>query len=173
MDRRSFSAVLPLGALAATSMPGTSAKAAAPKYTFYHLLWGMNDANVQFHIKAGEAYMKSHPDVGVKYVGPENYDPAEHAKFLDTILSAKPHGIALHISSVDALLPGLKKAKEIGVPVVSVTSHPPSVEDNAKLNGLFLTWIGADESLIGKKLGERLLASVKPVHVAYLMGHLG
>jgi simple sugar transport system substrate-binding protein len=171
MDRRKFAAST-LGAALATPLLSATAKAET-KYTFYHLLWGMTDANVQIHIKAGEAYMTSHPEVVVKYVGPEKYDPAEHAKFLDTILAAKPDGVALHISSVDALLPGLKKAKEMGVPVVSVTSHPPSAEDNEKLKGLFLTWVGANEQLIGGVLGARLLQSIKPVHVAYLMSHLG
>ena len=27
---------------------------AETKYTFYHILWGMVDANVQFHIKAAK-----------------------------------------------------------------------------------------------------------------------
>jgi len=171
MNRRKFAACV-LGVMLATLMPANSANA-APKYTFYHLLWGMTDANVQIHIKAGEAYMKSHPEVEIKYVGPEKYDPAEHAKFLDTILSAKPAGVALHISSVDALLPGLKKAKEMAIPVVSVTSHPPSAEDNEKLKGLYLTWVGADEQLVGSRLGVRLQESIKPVHVAYLTSHLG
>lgn len=151
-----------------------SAQAQEPKYTFYHLLWGMSDPNVQLHIKAGDAYMASHPDVKIEYVGPEQYDPAQHAQFLDTILAAHPDGIALHISSVDALLPGLKAAHDAGIPVVSVTSHPPSPEDNAKLEGLYVTWVGADERLIGQKMGERLLKDdPNPVHVAYLIGHPG
>ena len=96
---------------------------AKAKYTFYHILWSMTDVNVQFHIKGGNAYMKSHPDVEIKYVGPESYDPAEHAKLLDTVLEANPDGIAMHISSPEALLPGLKKAKEKGIPFVSTTGH--------------------------------------------------
>ena len=151
----------------------SSGASAEVKYTFYHILWGMADANVQFHIKAGEAYMASHPNVEIKYVGPENYDPAEHAKFLDTVLNAEPNGIAMHISTVDALLPGLRAAKEKGIPFVSVTSHPPSAEDNAKLEGLYLTWIGADESIIGARLGARVLEETTPKRVAYLMSHLG
>ena len=158
--------------LALATSFGASAVADA-KYTFYHLLWGMTDANVQFHIKAGDAYMASHPEVEIKYVGPENYDPAEHAKFLDTILNADPDGVALHISSVDALLPGLREAAERGIPVVSVTSHPPTAEDNMKLAGLYLTWVGADESLVGGRMGARLLEDMQPTRVAYLLGHLG
>lgn len=165
-------AVFSLGVMLAASLFSTAADAKA-KYTFYHLLWSMTDANVQFHIKAGEAYMKSNPDVEIKFVGPAAYDPAEHAKFLDTILNANPDGIALHFSSVDALLPGLRAAKEKGIPVVSVTSHPPTAEDEAKIKGFYLTWVGADEGLIGSRLGERLLESIKPVRVAYLMAHLG
>ena len=146
---------------------------AETKYTFYHILWGMVDANVQFHIKAGEAYMASHPDVEIKYVGPENYDPAEHAKFLDTVLNADPDGIAMHISSVDALLPGLRAAQEKGIPFVSVTSHPPQPEEEAKLEGLYLTWVGADESIVGAVIGKRVLKEGTPDRVAYLMAHLG
>ena len=163
-----------LGLSLAVAMAGFSGSAfAEAKYTFYHILWGMADANVQFHVKAGEAYMASHPDVEIKYVGPENYDPAEHAKFLDTVLNAEPDGIAMHISSVDALLPGLRAARDKGIPFVSVTSHPPGAEDNAKLDGLYLTWVGADESIIGARVGARVLQETTPKRVAYLMAHLG
>lgn len=163
-----MAAVLVVSALAATT-----ARAEEKSYTFYHLLWSMTDANVQLHIKAGEAYMATHPRVKIKYVGPEAYDPAQHARFLDTIINSHPDGIALHISNPDALLPGLKAAKAAGIPVVSVTSHPPSPEDDAKLKGYYLTWVGADEQLIGARLGERLLQEAQPKRVAYFMAHLG
>lgn len=162
-----------VSALIAVAAAGASAAQDAPKYTFYHILWSMTDANVQFHVKAGEAYMASHPEVEIKFVGPEAYDPAEHAKFLDTVLNADPDGIAMHISSADALLPGLRAAKEKGIPFVSVTSHPPSSEDNAKLDGLYLTWVGANEALIGEVMAQRVLEEGKPTRVAYLMTHLG
>ena len=117
-------------AVAAAATFCAGAANAQAKYTFYHVLWGMTDANVQFHIRSGEAYMASHPDVEIKFVGPENYDPAEHAKFLDTVVNAEPDGIAMHISSVDAMLPGLRAAAEKGIPFVSTTSHPPLAADN-------------------------------------------
>ncbi|MCB1331441.1 MAG: substrate-binding domain-containing protein [Maritimibacter sp.] len=160
-----------LTAVVATGIASTAQ--AETKYTFYHILWGMTDANVQFHVKAGESYMASHPEVEIKYVGPENYDPAEHAKFLDTVINAAPNGIAMHISSVDALLPGMKAAHEAGIPFVSVTSHPPSAEDNAKIDGLFLTWTGANEEIIGEVMAKRVLQDGTPTRVAYLMAHLG
>ena len=46
----------------------SSVSFAEAKYTFYHILWSMTDVNVQFHLKGGDAYMKSHPDVEIKYV---------------------------------------------------------------------------------------------------------
>lgn len=172
LNRRNLFAAT--GLLTSASLLATSVAAQEKKYTFYHILWGMTDPNVQFHVKAGEAYMASHPDVEIKFVGPENYDPAEHAKFLDTVINSTPDGIAMHISSADAMLPGLKAAKAAGIPFVSVTSHPPSPEDNAKLAGLYLTWVGADESLIGGVMAKRLLQEVpNPTRVAYLFAHLG
>jgi simple sugar transport system substrate-binding protein len=171
MKKRCFMLLLAVFVLLPSSMLTAQAK---HKYTFYHLLWDVTDPNVQWHIKGGEAFMKVNPEVEIKYVGPEKYDPTEHAKFLDTILKANPDGICLHISSVDALLPGLLEAKRRGIPVVSVTSHPPLAEDDAKLKGLYLTWVGADEGLIGYRLGENVLeAGVKPVHVAFLLSHVG
>lgn len=168
-------AAAPLLGAIASPMLGTAVSAQeARKYRFVHILWGMSDANVQFHVKAGEKYMASHPDVTIEYVGPENYDPAEHAKFLDTVVNSKPHGIAMHISSADALLPGLKAAKDAGIPFVSVTSHPPGEEDNAKLEGLVLDWVGANESLIGGVMAKRLLQDVpEPKRVAYFFAHTG
>lgn len=159
--------------VAATKTPALSQAADKKKYTFYHILWSMSDSNAQFHAQSGAAYMEERPDVEIKFVGPENYDPAEHAKFLDTVINAKPDGIAMHISSVDALLPGLKAAKEAGIPFVSVTSHPPSKEDNDKLEGLYLTWVGADETTVGGLMGAELLKTAQPKRVAYLMAHLG
>lgn len=160
-------------AAASLGIPGVAAQEEQEQHTFYHLLWSMSDPNVQHHIRAGEEYMKSHPNVRIEYVGPESYDPAQHARFLDTIINAHPDGIALHISDPDALLDGLKAAKSAGIPVVSVTSHPPTEEDNAKLDGLYVTWVGADERLIGERMGERLLEDVQPTRVAYFMTHLG
>ena len=160
-------------AVAATATFCAGAANAQAKYTFYHVLWGMTDANVQFHIRSGEAYMASHPDVEIKYVGPENYDPAEHAKFLDTVVNAEPDGIAMHISSVDAMLPGLRAAAEKGIPFVSTTSHPPLAADNERLEGLYLNWVGANEMIVGAVMAEHVLKSVTPRRVAYLMSHLG
>lgn len=145
----------------------------AAKYTFIHVLWSMQDVGVQWHIESAKTYMETHSAVEIKFIGPENYDPAEHAKFLDMAINSAPDGIAMHISSADALLPGLRKAKEAGIPFVSVTSHPPSAEDNAKMEGLYVSWVGADEAIVGTVVGERILKEGNPRRVAYLMAHLG
>jgi simple sugar transport system substrate-binding protein len=171
MERRKFFSGATMLA-AAPFLAGTS-QAQDKKYKFVHILWSVSDSNAQFHAKAGVEYMKNHPNVEITYVGPENYDPAEHAKFLDTVINSKPDGIAMHISSADALLPGLKAAKAAGIPFISVTSHPPGKEDNDKLAGLYLTWIGADETTVGAAMAAELLKTVKPKRVAYLMAHLG
>lgn len=152
--------------------------AQAPKYTFYHLLWGMDDANVNFHIASAEAYMAMNSEVKIVTSGTETYDPALHAQLLDTIIASEPDGIFLHISDIDTLLPGLQKAADAGIPVMSVTSHPPSEEANAKMAGLVLPcWVGSDESLIGGAMGEYLLDKLpEPKHVIYLIttpGHAG
>ena len=109
-----FSRMVAIATFLAAVLPGMATAAdGEKKYTFYHILWSMTDPVAQFHVKAGEAYMVSHPEVEINYVGPEAYDPAEHAKFLDTVLNANPDGIAMHISSADALLSGLKPPRSV------------------------------------------------------------
>jgi simple sugar transport system substrate-binding protein len=171
MNRRSL--LTGAAVMATAPLAPDVARAEAKKYVFYHILWSMPDPIVQFHIQAGKRFMADNPNVEIKYVGPENYDPAEHAKFLETVINAHPDGIAMHISSADAMMNGLKAAKAAGIPFVSVTSHPPGAEDNAKLEGLYLTWIGADESKIGGIMAKRVLQDGTPKRVAYLFAHLG
>jgi len=154
------------------------AEDAAPTYTFHHMLWMQGDANTSFHTAAGEAYMAINSDVAVEYSAPEPYDPVEHAAQLDTIIAGAPDAIFLHLSDVDTLLPSLQAAADAGIPVGSVTSHPPSEEANAKIKGLVLPcWVGSDEALIGGAMGEYLLGILpEPQHVIYLIttpGHAG
>ena len=133
VNRRDFlrlAGVTSAGAFALSSMPGIAAtpafaEEAEKKYTFYHLLWSVTDPNVQWHVKGGEAYMKINPEVEIKFVGPENYDAAEHVKFLDTIMQTNPDGIALHISSVDAMLPSPQGRQGEGHPHRQRDVSPP------------------------------------------------
>src|SRR5690606_32133179 len=138
MERRNLLKAAGLFAAAPLAAPmlATQAGAQEKKYTSYHILWSMSDSNAQFHAQSGAKYMQERPDVEIRYVGPEAYEPAEHAKFLDPVNNGRPDGIAMHISSDEALLPVLKAEKEAGIRFVSVTSHPHSGESNATLEGL-------------------------------------
>jgi len=143
------------------------------KYTFYYIAWGMADPNAYWHIETSKVYMRINPEVEVKFTGPERYDPAEHVRYLDTVIEAKPDGIFMHISDPAALQKSLMEAKKRGIPIVSVTSHPPQPEAEEILKDLYLCWIGADEYKIGVAEGQRLLKEKTPVHVVAALGHVG
>ena len=162
------------GALVAVTLAAAGAAQAEPKYTFYHILWSMTDANVQFHIKAGEAYMASHPDVEIKYVGPEAYDPAEHAKFLDTVLNASPgrNCNAHFVGGCDVAGPqGRRRSQAFHSCRSRRIRRVLMTTRNWK--GLYLTWTGANEEIIGEVMANRVLKDGTPSRVTYLMSHLG
>jgi len=77
------------------------------------------------------------------------------------------------------MLPAMMAASDKGIPMMSVTSHPPGEEANTKLKAvktLLPCWVGTDEVLVGEELGLRLLKDLpQPKHVVSLIyaGHTG
>jgi hypothetical protein len=64
MKKKAFLALVALLILLPSSLLTAQAKY---KYTFYHRLWSVTEPNVQWHVKGGEAYMKTNPEVRIKY----------------------------------------------------------------------------------------------------------
>jgi simple sugar transport system substrate-binding protein len=82
----------------------------------------------------------------------------EHVRLLEQAISTNPDGIAVPIVDSDAFEGPLRKAIEMGIPVVAF-NIPDGRPEAERIP--YLTYVGGDEYLTGKRLGEYALAQVE------------
>jgi simple sugar transport system substrate-binding protein len=85
---------------------------------------------------------------------PSNNDPQKQAQLIDAAVSQKVDGLAVSVPNADAIKGSLAKAKEAGIPIVTLNSGA----DVFKQLGA-ITHVGQDEAIAGKKAGELLKAA--------------
>jgi ribose transport system substrate-binding protein len=107
--------------------------------------------SVMYWIDAREGFEQRGKQLGVKavFTGPADWDPAGQARQLDEILSKKPTGIVLCPADAGALKPGIDRAVNAGVPVVTVDTDSPDSKRYC--------YIGTENYNAGLEVG-RLLA---------------
>lgn len=139
--------------IAATAVTtATTAVAADEKYRFVmvsHI--GSNDPNMKWLTLSLEEFEKKYPDVKTEYISTNNYSVQEHVRLLEQAISTQPDGIAVPIVDANAFEGPLRKAIEMGIPVVAF-NIPDSRPEADRIP--YLTYVGGDEYLTGKKLGE-------------------
>jgi len=119
---------------------------------------GSNDANMGWLTQSLKKFEEKYPDVKTEYVSTNNYSVQEHVRLLEQVISTKPDGIAVPIVDSDAFEGPLRKAIEMGIPVVAFNiPDPRPVGERIP----YLTYVGGDEYLTGKNLGEYALAQAK------------
>jgi simple sugar transport system substrate-binding protein len=90
-------------------------------------------------------------DEGVKLVwSPSNNDPEKEAQLIDAAISQKVDGLAVSVPNADAIKGSLAKAKEAGIPIITLNSGA----DQFKALGA-ITHVGQDESIAGQAAGQR------------------
>ena len=129
---------------------------------------GSNDPNMNWLTTSLKEFEAKYPDVKTEYISTNNYSVQEHVRLLEQAIATQPDGIAVPIVSSDAFEGPLRKAIDAGIPVVAF-NIADSRPDSERIP--YLTYIGGDELLTGKKLGEYALTKVeageipKPTHV--------
>lgn len=112
---------------------------------------GSNDPNMQWLTLAIEAFERAYPNVETEYISTNQYSVQEHVRLLEQAISTGPDGIAVPIVSADAFEAPLREAIEQGIPVVAFNiPDPRPLAERIP----YLTYVGADEYLTGKELGE-------------------
>ncbi len=129
---------------------------------------GSNDPNMNWLTLALKEFEQRYPNVKTEYISTDNYSVQEHVRLLEQAIATHPDGIAVPIVSSDAFEGPLRDAIDQGIPVVAFNiADPRPVEERIP----YLTYVGGDEYLTGKKLGEYALAQAeagsipKPTHV--------
>jgi simple sugar transport system substrate-binding protein len=90
-------------------------------------------------------------DEGVKLIwSPSNNDPQKEAQLIDAAVSQKVDGLAVSVPNADAIKDSLAKAKDAGIPIVTLNS---GAEQFKELGAI--THVGQDESIAGQAAGDR------------------
>lgn len=98
-------------------------------------------------------------NVHVHFMAPETpNDISRQVEILDAAIASKPDAIALTVPNDLSFSRSLKRAKQLGIPIIAVNSKPAK-EDRSK--NPYLSFIGMDDYAAGIKVAERTFASAK------------
>ncbi len=146
-------------------------RAEEPRYTFYDVFWDATDPNMAWFTTGAKDFMKRYPEVEVKVVAAERWDPEVYLQTLETVLAKNPDGLVVCVVDPVTIEDVIRGAIDKGIPVIAatLTDYRPSAPP-------YLTYMGGDETLTGKALGERLVKEITPKHVVACLpaaGHAG
>ncbi|MER8885553.1 sugar ABC transporter substrate-binding protein [Mesorhizobium sp. M0816] len=123
---------------------------------------GSNDPNMNWLTLSLKEFEKKYPNVKTEYISTNNYSVQEHVRLLEQAIATHPDGIAVPIVSSDAFEGPLRKAIDEGIPVVAF-NIPDSRPAGERIP--YLTYVGGDEYLTGKKLGEYAIEQAKEAKI--------
>jgi simple sugar transport system substrate-binding protein len=90
-------------------------------------------------------------DEGVKLIwSPSNNDPQKEAQLIDAAISQKVDGLAVSVPNADAIKGSLAKAKDAGIPIVTLNSGADQFKELGAI-----THVGQDETIAGQAAGDR------------------
>jgi simple sugar transport system substrate-binding protein len=145
------------------------------KYTFYFVSHiGPGDPNMNWLTKGIEEISKCIP-VKVNYVSAPRAAATteEMVRMVESAIVAKPDGIIVPILDPSALNEPLRRAIDMGIPVVASNISDPRPPEEAIP---YLTYFGGNEYLTGYRVNKRaleLLAPWKPKHSIVAITHPG
>jgi ribose transport system substrate-binding protein len=90
--------------------------------------------------------------VTASFTGPLDFDTAGQARQLDEITARKPAGLLIFPGDADALTPGINRAVDAGIPVITIIGDAPRSKR--------LTTIGIDGHAAGRVGGEMLAQAI-------------
>jgi simple sugar transport system substrate-binding protein len=110
-------------------------------------------------------------DEGVKLIwSPSNNDPQKEAQLIDAAVSQKVDGIAVSVPNADAVKGSLQKARDAGIPIITLNSGLEASKDLGAI-----THVGQTESIAGEAAGAKLKAAgiKKLLCVIHEQGNVG
>jgi len=111
--------------------------------------------------------------INATYSGPAKYSVEQLVDMLNSAIATRPDGIAVTITDSDALEQPLRRAIDMGIPVIAINVPDSRPADEAIP---YLFYVGGDEYLSGKRAAERILNHKKPqraVVTVHEIGHMG
>lgn len=111
--------------------------------------------------------------INATYSGPAKYSIEQMVDMLNSAIATRPDGIAVTITDPDALDQPLRRAIDIGIPIIAI-NVPDSRPEGEAIPYHF--YVGGDEYLSGKRAAQRILEYKKPnraVVTIHEIGHMG
>ncbi len=111
--------------------------------------------------------------INATYSGPAKYSVEELVNMLNSAIATRPDGIAVTITDPAAVEAPLRRAIDMGIPIIAINVPDPRPRGEAIP---YLFYIGGDEYLSGKRAAERILAHKKPTRALvtiHEIGHMG
>jgi len=111
--------------------------------------------------------------INATYSGPAKYSVEKLVDMINSAVATRPDGIAVTITDANAVEEPLRRAIEMGIPVIAINvpDHRPVGE-----NIPYHFYVGADEYLAGEKAARRILEGKKPeraIVTIHEIGHKG
>lgn len=141
-----------------------STSAPAEKDVIYYYIGINNNHPYWYDVHQGFEYAAEQLGVRVVKSGVDSFDPQGQAAALEQAITKKPDGIIVPVFDA-SILPGLKAAKEAGIPVVAIES---TMEDAA-----VVSYIGLDNYDSGKQTAKQLIAYGGDSGKVVIMGNWG
>ena len=146
-----------VGALAVGCMIATTAMAQDYRFVMVSHI-GSNDPNMQWLTRSLDEFKKKYPNVETEYLSTNQYSIQEHVRLIEQALATQPDGIAVPIVNAEAMEGPLRAAIDRGIPVVAF-NIPDERPGGERIP--YLTYVGGDEYLTGKHLGEHAIAKAE------------
>lgn len=108
--------------------------------------------------------------INATYLGPAVYSVTELVNMLNSAIAARPDGIACTITDPAALDEPLRRAIDLGIPVIAINVPDPRP---AGERIPYLFYVGGDEYLSGRKAAEKMLAAKTPTRAVVFIHEVG
>ena len=162
--------------IAALVVAGLGTVALAEEFTFYVVshggpgdpFWGVVMKGMQD--AAAMITNGTEDTINAIYLGPAVYSLTELVNMLNSAIAARPDGIVATITDPAALDEPLRRAIDLGIPVIAINVPDPRP---AGERIPYLFYVGGDEYLSGRKAAERMLAVKTPTRAVVFIHEVG
>jgi ribose transport system substrate-binding protein len=144
LDRRSW--LKRSGAFAATAAAGAATPALAQAGQRYVFLSIVTQVPFWSEHRRGLADAAKLLGVQATFSGPLDFDTAAQARQLDELVATKPNGILVFPGDAEAMTPGINRAADAGIPVITIISDAPKSRRvaNMGINGFEAGRLGGE-----------------------------
>lgn len=101
------------------------------------------------NVEDGQMMAAAALGIDAQYVGPDAVEVAPQISTMESLIAQRVDGIALGPNDPEALNPYIKKAMDMGIPVITLDTDAPTSDR--------ITYVGTDNKAAGRMAGENMV----------------